>query len=47
MRGRDKYRAVWMWALTNEEPLEVVKLCVNIVWEVVRQDTCDSLNRVA
>ena len=38
MRGWDKDCVVWMWALANEEPLEVVKACVDIVWEMIRQD---------
>ena len=35
MWGRDKDCMAWVWALANEEPLEVVKACVNIMWEVV------------
>ena len=38
MRRQDKDCAVWMWALANEEPLKVVKSCVDIMWEMVRQD---------
>ena len=29
-------------SLTNEEPLVVVKACVNIVWEVIGEDCGDS-----
>jgi hypothetical protein len=40
----DKDGALWVRALTNKEPLEVVKAGINIVWEVVGQDVLDSLN---
>ena len=29
MWERDKDHIVWVWALANEEPLEVVKACIN------------------
>ena len=31
MWGGDKDCVAWMWALANEEPLEVVKTCVDVV----------------
>ena len=36
----NKDRAVRVLSLTNEEPLEVVKLGIYVVQEVVRQDCC-------
>ena len=42
MCGGDKDRATWVSSLTNEEPLVVVKSCVDIVWEVVGEDCGDS-----
>ena len=38
MRGRDKDRATWVSSLTNEEPLVVVKACVDIMREIIRED---------
>ena len=38
MCGGDKDRAARVSSLTNEEPLVVVKACVDIVWEVIRED---------
>ena len=35
MCGGDKDRAARVPSLTNEEPLVVVKACVDIVWEVI------------
>ena len=32
--------------MTNEEPLVVVKACVDIVWEVIREDCGNSRNGV-
>ena len=46
MRGRDEDRASWVSSLTNEEPLVVVKACVDIVWEVVREDGSNSRDGV-
>ena len=43
MCGWDENRATWVSSLSNEEPLVVVKSCVNIVWEVVGEDCGDSL----
>ena len=40
--GGDKDRATGVSSLTNEEPLVVVKACVDIVWEVVGEDCGDS-----
>jgi hypothetical protein len=31
-----------MSSLTNEEPLVIVKVCIDIMWEVVREDCSDS-----
>ena len=42
MCGGDKDRATGVSSLTNEEPLVVVKACVDIVWEVVGEDCGDS-----
>ena len=41
MGGRDEDRAAWVSSLTNEEPLVVMKACVDIVGEVVREDCGD------
>jgi hypothetical protein len=38
MCGGDKNRAARVPSLTNEEPLVVVKACVDIVWEVIGED---------
>ena len=38
----DKDRAMRVSSSTNEEPLVVVKSCVDIVWEVVGEDRGDS-----
>ena len=35
MHGGDEDCATGMSSLTDEEPLMVVKACVNIMWEVV------------
>ena len=35
MRKGDKDRAARVSPLTNEEPLVVVKACIDIMWEVV------------
>ena len=40
--GGDKDRATRVSSLTNEEPLVVVKSCVDVVWEVVGEDCGDS-----
>ena len=42
MCGGDKDRATGVSPLTNEEPLVVVKSCVDVVWEVVGEDCGDS-----
>ena len=42
MCGGDKDRATRVLSLTNEEPLVVVKACVNIVWKVIRENGGDS-----
>ena len=46
MCGGDKDRATGVSSLTNEEPLVVVKSCVDVVWEVVGKDCGDSRCRV-
>ena len=46
MSGGDEDRAARMSSLTNEEPLVVVKACVDIVWEVIREDGGDSRSGV-
>ena len=42
MCGGDKDRATGVSSLTNEEPLVIVKACVDIVWKVIREDGGDS-----
>ena len=42
MCGGDKDRTTGVSSLTNEEPLVVVKACVDIVRKVVREDGGDS-----
>ena len=42
MCGGDKDRATGVSPLANEEPLVVVKSCVDVVWEVVGEDCGDS-----
>ena len=42
MCGGDKDRATRMSSLTNEEPLVVVKVRVDIVWKVIRENGGDS-----
>ena len=42
MCGGDKDRATGVSSLANEEPLVVVKSCIDIVWEVVGEDCGDS-----
>ena len=42
MCGGDKDRATGVSSLTNEEPLVVVKACVDIMWEVIGEDCGDS-----
>ena len=44
--GRDKDRATRVSSLANEEPLVVVKACIDIVWKVIREDGGDSCNGV-
>ena len=46
MCGGDKDRATRVSSLTNEEPLVVVKACVDIVWEVIRENGSNSRNGV-
>ena len=36
LRGGDKDHATRVSSLTNEEPLVVVELCVDVMWEVIR-----------
>ena len=38
VRGGDEDHAAGVSSLTNEEPLVVVKACVNIMWEVIQED---------
>ena len=42
MSGWDKDRATGVSSLTNEEPLVVMKACIDVVREVVREDHGDS-----
>ena len=46
MCGGNKDRAAWVSSLTNEEPLLVVKTCVDIMREVIRKDGGDSRGSV-
>ena len=46
MCGGDKDRAARVPSLTNEEPLVVVEPCVDIVWEVIRENCSDSRDSV-
>ena len=46
MCGGDKDCATRVSSLTNEEPLVVVKACVDIVREVIREDCSDSRGSV-
>ena len=46
MGGRDEDCATRVSSLANEEPLVVVKACVDIVWEVVREDCGNSRGSV-
>ena len=46
MRGGDEDRASGVSSLANEEPLVVVKTCVDIVWEVVRENCGDGRGSV-
>ena len=39
-------RAVGMSSLTDEEPLLVMQACIDIVWEVIREDGGDSRGSV-
>ena len=41
MRGGDEDRTAGMSSLTNEEPLVVMKACIDVVWEVIREDCGD------
>ena len=46
MHGGNEDRAMRVSSLTNEEPLMVVKACVDIMWEVVQEDRsygCDGV----
>ena len=40
----DKDRGMRMSSLTNEKPLEVMKVGVNVVWEVIEKDCCNGSN---
>jgi hypothetical protein len=42
MHGGDKDRATGVLSLTNEEPLVIVKSCIDVMWEIVREDGGDS-----
>jgi hypothetical protein len=42
VRRGDKDRATRVSSLTNEEPLVVVKSCVDVVWEIIGEDCGDS-----
>ena len=46
MGGRDENRATRVSSLTNEEPLMVVKACVDIMLEVVRKNRGNGCNSV-
>ena len=46
MCGWDEDCATRMSPLTNEEPLMVVKACVDIMWEVVQEDCGDGHDSV-
>ena len=46
MHGGDEDRAARVSSLTNEEPLVVVKACVNIMREVIREDCGDGRGSV-
>ena len=46
MCGGDKDRVTGVSSLTNEEPLVVVKVRIDIVWEVVRENCGDSRGSV-
>ena len=41
MCGGNEDCAMWVSSLTNEEPLLIVKACVDTVWEVIREDGRD------
>ena len=42
----DKDHAMRVSSLANEEPLGVVELCVDVMWEVIWQYCCDGSNSV-
>ena len=42
MHGGNKDRTMGVSSLTNEEPLVVVKSCIDVMWEIVREDGGDS-----
>ena len=46
MCGGDKDRATGVSSLANEEPLVVVKACVNVVREIIREDRGDGRDSV-
>ena len=46
MRRGDEDRVAGVSSLANEEPLVVVKACVDVVWEVIREDRGDSRSSV-
>ena len=46
MRGGDKDRATGVSSLANEEPLVVVKACVDVVREIIREDRGDGRDGV-
>ena len=46
-RGQgNEHCATWVGALANEEPLEVVKSCVELRWDVVGYDALNGLHCV-
>ena len=45
-RGRDEDHTARVSSLSNEKPLMVVKVCVDIVWEIIREDCGDSRGSV-
>ena len=38
MCGWDKDHTMGVSSLANEKPLVVVKACINVVWEIIRED---------
>ena len=44
MCGGDKDCVTGVSPLANEEPLVVMKLGINVMWEVIGEDGCNSCN---